>query len=424
MSVSRRVVVVGTLALIVVGTLLSAGLAEIAYRGRLYRGSPDAFRSAAADAPLPFFGVYDKSLWEFDQRFGYVYPPGRTVHLTGFNGSKVVGCRQLPAINAQGNIGDIKGDYASADLKVAVFGDSFTATQDAGVTWPNLLQDRLSERLHRRVNVVNFGRDGYSVLQMFDLAAAKVPEWKPDLAIIAFTTDDLDRARFWRTAIEIDGEERVLTTIDPTPHPAPDRAADTFILDRNATSDWCNRAWKSGARDRIVEEIEDRYRRARARSAGQPVESSDRPSLVTMSHVYLYDRIRYGDPFHSFRKRFTASQNPRLGYVDYQVDDRLAEDIRLLAESRIPYAIVHLPYYPELKEGREYILQQGQASLLESLEQVTGHRVVELREVMPLPADRLDRMNISASNFHPSLFGMRLYSAGVAEAVIREGLVR
>ena len=106
------------------------------------------------------------------------------------------------------------------------------------------------------------------------------------------------------------------------------------------------------------------------------------------------------------------------------MDDRLAEDIRLLAESRIPYAIVHLPYYPELKEGREYILQQGQASLLESLEQVTGHRVVELREVMPLPADRLDRMNISASNFHPSLFGMRLYSAGVAEAVIREGLVR
>jgi hypothetical protein len=421
-GVSRRAAVVGTLAFIVVGTLLSGGLAEIAYRGWLYRGLPNVFRPAEADAPLPFFGVYTKSLWEFDERFGYVYPPGRTVDVTSFNGGKVVGCRQLPAINAQGNIGDIQGDYASADLKVAVFGDSFTATQDSGITWPNLLQDRLSERLHRRVNVVNFGRDGYSVLQMFDLAAAKVPEWKPNLAIIAFITDDLDRARFWRTAIEIDGEERVLTTIDPTPHPAPDRAADTFLLDRNATLDWCNRMWKSGARDRIVEEIEDRYRRARARSAAQ--DFSDRPSLVTMSRVYLYDRIRYGDPFHSFRRRLTASQNPRIGYGDYKVDGRLAEDIRLLAESHIPYAIVHLPYYPELKKGKEYILQPAQASLLKSLEQVTRHRVVELREVMSLPGDRLERMNISASNFHPSRFGMQLYGAGVAEAMIREGLVR
>jgi len=415
MSASRRAAVVGTLALIVVGTLLGAGLAEIAYRGWLYRGLPNVFRSAAADAPLPFFGVYDKSLWEFDQRFGYVYPPGRTVHATLFNGSKVVDCRQLPAINAQGNIGDIKGDYASADLKVAVFGDSFTATQDSGITWPNSLQDRLSERLHRKVNVVNFGRDAYGLLQMFDLAAAKVPEWKPDLAIIAFITDDLDRARVWRTAIEADGEERVLTTIDPTPHPARDRAEDTLILDRNATLDWCNRMWKSGERDQVVAEIEDRYRRARAST------EAHRPSLVTLSHVYLYGRIRYGDPFHSFR---TVSQNPRIEYDDYQGDGRLTEDLRLLAESHIPYVLVHLPYFPELKKGREYLLQAQQANLLQSLERLTGRRVMGLKDAMPLPGDGLERMNISENNFHPSLFGMQLYGAGVAEAVIREGLVR
>ena len=210
---SRSTAIIGSAALVAIGLIIGAGLAEVAYRGWLYRGLQN------------LFGVYDKSLWEFDQRFGYVYPPGRTVHLTVLNGGKVVSCRQLPPINAEGNVGDIKGDYASADLKVAVFGDSFTATQDNGVTWPNILQDRLTERLHRKVNVVNFGRDGYSLLQMFDLAAAKVPEWKPDLVMIAFVTDDLDRARFWRTAIEADGEERVLTTIDPTPHPAPDRAS-------------------------------------------------------------------------------------------------------------------------------------------------------------------------------------------------------
>ena len=66
---------------------------------------------------------------------------------------------------------------------------------------------------------------------------------------------------------------------------------------------------------------------------------------------------------HSFRKRFTASQNPRIGYGDYKVDGRLAEDIRLLAESHIPDAIVHVPYNPELKKGKKYILQPGQGSL-------------------------------------------------------------
>lgn len=286
MMLSRSTAIIGSAALVAIGLIIGAGLAEVAYRGWLYWDLQDLVRSAADDGQLPFFPVYDKSLWEFDQRFGYVYPPGRTVHRTELNGGKVVGCRQLPPINAEGNVGDIKGDYASADLKVAVFGDSFTATQDNGVTWPNILQDRLTERLHRKVNVLNFGRDGYSLLQMFDLAAAKVPEWKPDLAIIAFITDDLDRARFWRTAIEADGEERVLTTIDPTPHPAPDRAADTVILDRNATFDWCNRMWKSGERDQVVAEIEDRYRRARASTEAHPGDLADGPSLVTLSHVY------------------------------------------------------------------------------------------------------------------------------------------
>ena len=96
----------------------------------------------------------------------------------------------------------------------------------------------------------------------------------------------------------------------------------------------------------------------------------------------------------------------------------------MLAESHIPYVIVHLPYFPELKKGREYLLQAQQANLLQSLERLTGRRVMGLKDVMPLPVDGLERMNISKNNFHPSLFGMQLYGAGVAEAVIRERLVR
>jgi len=75
-----------------------------------------------------------------------------------------------------------------------VFGDSWAAFQQENRNWPLFLQDVLEARLGKKVHVVNFGRDGYGILQMFDLAATKIVEWKPDLVLFTFITDDLSRA--------------------------------------------------------------------------------------------------------------------------------------------------------------------------------------------------------------------------------------
>src|SRR5262249_32769219 len=148
----------------------------------------------------------------------------------------------LYRINDLGNTGRIKGAYADAALRILVFGDSWTGQPDERLTWPDALQDILERQLGHAVHVVNFGRDGYSLLQMFDLAAVKADHWKPDLAVIAFITDDLRRARFWRTKTIIEGRERIMSTVTPSPHPDEHAASDLYFMHSQASHEWCEKA--------------------------------------------------------------------------------------------------------------------------------------------------------------------------------------
>ena len=81
------------------------------------------------------------------------------------------------------------------------------------------------------MGVINFGRDSYGMLQMFHLANAMTKEFKPDLIIIAFITNDLTRARFWRTVNYIKGEKRLLTTTQPICKAALRNSIDTTMND-------------------------------------------------------------------------------------------------------------------------------------------------------------------------------------------------
>jgi len=128
-------------------------------------------------------------------------PASPIIAQTNIADGRVTSCQRVDVINKYGNIGKIVGDYHEAELKVLVFGDSWSAFHHDGRTWPLFPQEVLEARLNKKVYVVDFGRGAYGILQMFDLAAAKIAEWKPDVAVFAFITDDLDRARFWRTVV-------------------------------------------------------------------------------------------------------------------------------------------------------------------------------------------------------------------------------
>src|SRR4029077_6006550 len=161
----------------------------------------------------------------------------------------------------------------------------------------------------------NFGRDGYGILQMFDLAADKIAEYKPDVVIFAFITDDLTRDRFWRTVGVFDGERRVLTTIDPRPNPELALATDTQLINPEGSADACGKALNDPTFSAHLErEFTKQYKRAKQRG------EVSRPSILNTSS-YLYSRLRYGDPFFLHHQQKRPSINPRHQLHDF-MDDR------------------------------------------------------------------------------------------------------
>lgn len=389
------------LTIILLSSITAFVVAEAAYRMRLVK------LVEKTQATEQEFTLYDKSPWEFDEKFGYIYPPTRVIGGSTIFKGIPGGCHTLK-INAYGNIGRIKGDYALASLKVLVFGDSFGAISWGGMTWPDYLQDRLEERLGRPVHVVNFSRDGYGILQMFDLANAKVPMWHPDVVVFAFITDDLARARFWRTVVDIDGMTRVLTTIKPTPRPELSESSDTFVLYPPATLEWCKAIEGTGQRDHVVEGVEKVYQRIKK-------DRSRRFDPYAMDRSYIFKRIYYGDPLSS-----TVNQvNPRHGLQDFVEDERFTAALATLATQPAPYFLIHLPFKPEYVANR-YLLNDQEARLLNSLGRATGHPALSLLDPGGSSVANPGRLHNGETDMHPSPEGQKFYAEQVAELLFRK----
>ena len=273
----------------ILSILLGLLLLEVSYRAYVRWFDPARFEDGRA---VPdFFGVYDRSLWVFDREHGFRYAPDRVINQTQISDGKVLNCEILDIVNENGNIGTSGIKYTDPEFTIAVFGDSWTAFSQNGMTWPIFLQENLERETGQRINIVNYGRDGYGLLQIMRLAADTIAATGPDLALLAFISVDIDRAPFWRSETRIDGRNRVLTSLQPTPEPKLEDAADTFVLHEDATFDWCTNA--KGTRDALVEDIERVYLERVKRSA-LPVQA-----LFTMRHSFVYNRLVYANPTNS-----------------------------------------------------------------------------------------------------------------------------
>ena len=399
--------------LILLSTIVALAVSEAGYRVVLRDQVPERF----AYDDNGQMEVFDRSHWVFDLETGYGYPPKRKIAHTAIQDGRVVSCTLIDVINERGNIGPIEGSYEDADLKIAIFGDSWSAFSQNGITWTDVLQRKLSEQTGKKVHVVNFGRDGYGVLQMFDLAARELPQWKPDIAVFAFITNDLARVRTWRAIIEKGGEhDRILTTFLPDPDPASlEGTYDTFLVHAEATHDWCLQAKERGTRDGVVDAIERKYNRARRVGGKRPAD------IYSTSMSYLWNRIRHGDPFHGVPDKFDF---PTLEIESYKDDARFMSALDLVRTSPAKKFLFHMAIYPEVKDGREYIVNFNEQKLLDSLRDVSGFDMIETLENTSLPVPDPARMNSAPDNFHPSIWGMEFYSDALIEGLSKQGILR
>lgn len=410
-----RAILLNTL-LLALSVIVGLLAVEASYRAYLWVASPrPAVVAAPTDDPPPSFSFYDKSHWEYDDRFGFRYPAGRKLLIGSVTDGKLVSCDEIDTINARGNIGPIRGDYDKAGLKVLLFGDSFPAFITDGETFPSRLQAVLQDKAGVDAHVVNFGRDGTGILQMFDLAAAKVPEWKPDLVIVTFISDDLDRVRIWRMPTWIDGEPRLLVTDRADPDPDLGSATDAFILFPEADRAWCDRTLANGGTAPELTTLNARYLRMRQQAARA------RPNYLSLNHSFVFSRIAMGNAF-ARTSPGGAWQLPRVQLSDYRDDAGFVAALASLRESGVPLLLIHLPIAPELAEGSAMLLG-NQAALWDSLEAATGRPTYRLADYIDPPlADPL-AMSHKPTDHHPSPFGMQVYANAITRIMAEAGIL-
>lgn len=411
MANKKRMIFAALIAVIV----LPFGL-EIGYRLYLRVFHAEFFSSEAASLSLPPIGVYDRSLWEFDSDLGYNFAKG-LITLSHVDGGQVTSCSVIRGGNKRGNRGRIKGKWETANLKIAVFGDGYSAlTTKHGLTWANLLQDDLARKTGKAVNIVNFGRGDMGVVQMFNAAAAKVPEWKPDLALLVFSTTQLRLRPQWRVAAEIAGESRVLTVTDPGQPPNLGQSSDSFILHPKATLEWCQNISYQGRLDPVGTEIVQKY--IRFRKPGRHLFSS----ILIFDQSFLYNRLVKGDPLAHVPKTRTRHFSPFVPLDDTDWDNTLMAGLERLRATGVPFAVIHIPTMKEVSTGKEYIANEQEARLLAVLEEAMGGKPIGLLPYAPKPIPGPDYLVRSQADPRPSIEGMKFIAQAVSALVRLEGL--
>ena len=149
----RRIATIFRVAITVIAIALSV---EVAYRVYLFARYPGNFKTT--DAVAAPFSIWDRTIWQYDPDYGYGYIPALKVHSTSLAGGLVTGCGDFSIANEQGNFGPPVLDYDEADVRVAIFGDSFTGAYSAGPAWTRMLGENLERELGKTVRVMNMGR--------------------------------------------------------------------------------------------------------------------------------------------------------------------------------------------------------------------------------------------------------------------------
>ena len=164
---------------------------EVGYRGYQYLTLPGRLAALVAQQNP---GGYNPR-YRPDSKAGYLYVP---------NYEGVLGhpWHSRYRTNSHGHVA--RGEYPKAkpagEFRVAVVGDSFTANLHNSVPWPELLETRLnaSDEWRNRVGgkitrVMNFGVDGFGLVQFAAIAHHYVPEFEPDLVIVNYLSEDILR---------------------------------------------------------------------------------------------------------------------------------------------------------------------------------------------------------------------------------------
>lgn len=361
--------------------------------------------------------VYSTPFWEYNKVSGFDYVKNGRTDLTFFKNGIPSRCLSFSS-NSEGNPG---GETAvqNPELRVFVFGDSFTFYphgEHGDITWPKLLQDSLSGKYKKRVQITNYARDGMGVLQMIDFAADQVSSGlQPDLIIIAFITDDLDRQRFWRVRKNQNGRDNVFTTLNREGKMLQGLHVKTTYINSLAKREWCERIKENKNKDdEILKAVKQDFSAIMQndfRHFGRVVD------LFTLNHSYVWNVLVYNDPFNES----TFNKFSKISIKNFTQDSLFVKNVEILKKSGVPIVLLHLPQIEEIKL-QKYQFSFMQKKIYENLLENSKFPVINIinldKKIVPetlfmLPEDR-----------HPSMRGLNFFSINVEKALEEYGFLK
>ncbi|MFH0986187.1 MAG: SGNH/GDSL hydrolase family protein [Candidatus Omnitrophota bacterium] len=364
-------------------------------------------KAANPDLQASFFS---DSLVTYDPQYGYSYKPNKDICILGIEKGLATSCLPLFTINEFATFETDFEDFKKArentsprGPRVLVFGDSFTSIPHAGETWVSQFSKRLKEKQDPNVQVLNFGRDGYGVLQMLELAASQIDTWKPDMILIAYITDDLHRRRFWRKTVETNGRGYWYLAYDPADTAMSPDSQLGQLFDRRITKEWCSEVMKNGGNDPLIPPLESFFKKL------WTSEFNKNDVTFFMPRSFLFNKIVYGQP--------VLRRASRLDKVlSYRNDAGLEASLKKLEVSGVPYYFVHFPMIAELEKGTRWIPNSEDRRLASELMAMAGQkRFFYLKDYMDLSKEQLARFPVSPQDGHPSADGIRY----IADAMTR-----
>lgn len=186
-------------------------------------------------------------LYAFDPETGYSYNANIKVRLNLYDEEGNLVRQNNVIVNNFGHLSltDDFMDKPRSEFRIAVLGDSFSATTPSNVTWPTLLQrylnqDEILKKLTGKetFTVINFGLDGTGIVQWPAVYKYKAQAFNPDLVIVNFIGNDMYRRFLYRKTVNIaDGDQAVITCSSLPPDLENNECMNAylFVLDPSKT---------------------------------------------------------------------------------------------------------------------------------------------------------------------------------------------
>ncbi len=391
--------------------------AELAYRARLHANLLNtAWKKPEPDTTPDFrFFQYPHTTWRFDVDEGWDY------HDTWVSGGVKDGAFDWFTIenplNEHGTVGKLETRYEDADVKILVFGSSYTPAE---IT--NLFQERLSGKIGKTVCALTFTKGSTGLLAFLDMARTRVEKYQPDMILFAISTTCLRINRrgwvnhpssenFWRFYLSVEYTDDV----NPKTHTLHNQTVITDLV----TPGWGRTM--IAAKETGDEEFlrDDPVIQAMIREYNDIQLEYTKPLLSTriweITRPCLIYRMLGWDPLEGLdliEPKFTGGDLAVKTNV-YPTDPDFLEAVEYLKTNGFPFHIVHIPNLPEVEAGTGILYKSigggpkpWNETIGKSIEDVIDDKIIHLAEYYE-PEARMDPLALfnGEHDWHPSKAG-------------------